>query len=120
VADPQALYDRTVTITRPALATTSGDAGYLGLEEANETVIASNIPASIQFDRHGTRPDARVPSDAEGRTLWKIFLPVTPALPLGSLRQTDVVTDDQGLRYQIEAPYWTALGYDIRAELLTA
>lgn len=111
------LYNRTISISRLAKVQTSGDAGYLGPVETNETVIFSSIPASIEYSSRGKRPVAEVPADTEDRTIWYIFTPAN-ALALGAVLVRDIITDDLGDRYQVDAPYWSTLGYELAVERL--
>ena len=117
MADPQSLFPRTVAINRPAPEPRSGDVGDFSLSQTAETVIFSGLSASIQFASDGAAPAAGVPSDAVGRTLWKVLLQASSTLPPGSIQQNDVVVDDAGLRYNIAAAYWSSLGFTLRAEL---
>ena len=113
----QPLYPRTVSIRRQQEQTGGGVKPYAGEIPADETVVASGLPASIQFQRLSGAPDAKVPSDAYNRAGWNIFVPMASA-SLGEITELDVVVDDLGKRYQVTAAYWNSLGYKIAAELL--
>jgi hypothetical protein len=114
------LYPRVIAVTRPTAAPSAGDAGYLGLQQTSETTIATGIRASIQFDSHGARPVSDVPADSSGRSLWKVFIPLSAGIANGTIQKNDILTDDLGNRYQVEAPYWNSLGWNLRAESLKA
>ncbi|MDW3683104.1 hypothetical protein RA280_15365 [Cupriavidus sp. CV2] len=113
------IYPRTVAITRPNAQTGVGAVGYGGLVASAETAVASALPASIQLDRTGRKPDAGLPGDAAGKTLWKVFIPAASAAK-GLIQARDVLKDDLGIRYQVTAPYWNSLGYALLVERLEA
>jgi hypothetical protein len=107
------LYPRTVSISRPHANPTTdvGDQGYNAERgAADETVLATDLPASIQLDRQGQRNGEGLPTDARYQAIYKVFIPKSAAA-LGSIKSADVVTDDQGVRYQVFSPYWDSLGY---------
>lgn len=112
------LYPRTVTITRPTQPTGIGAVGYGGETTSAETaVVAAGVAASIQLAKDRGKPDANLPADA-GKTLWKVFIPVAAAVPLGTIQVRDIVTDDLGQRYQVAGPYWNSLGHNLLCERL--
>lgn len=108
------LYPRLISIARPGVDDSVGEQGYSGLSPDNETPVAAGIPAHIQADRQGTAPAARLPSDAAGQSTWKIIFKAANGLA----RNRDVITDDQGLRYQVIAAYWGPLVTTCRCEIL--
>jgi len=113
------IYPRRVTISRPVSVDPSvGAQPYGGLSPSSETVIARNLPASIQFDRLGKPPLAGLPADAEGRGTWKLFIPLAKSPKPGMIQKRDVVTDDTGQRYAVINPYWNSLGFAGRIEEL--
>lgn len=127
MADAQVMFDRTVSITRPNPTAAAGDAGYLGPEAVNETVVLggasgttplTTIAASIQYDRSGNHPLAGLPADTESRSTWRIFLDPASGVRPEQIQRNDIVTDDAGLRYQVDAPFYSPLGLQIRAEFL--
>lgn len=108
------MYPRTIAITRSAVADApSLTPGYSGLDWTAETPVESGIAASIQLDRQGKENPAGLPSDVKV-TMWRIFF----KRPLGLLQERDVITDDQGLRYKVIAPYWNSLGYNALCDRL--
>jgi hypothetical protein len=113
----QPVYPRIVTIHRPNANNAPGDRGYSGLTKAAETVVASNLSASIQLRSRGGEPDASVPADAYGRASWNIFIPVA-VIAIGTVTENDVIVDDLGKRYQVAGAEWSPLGYNITADLL--
>jgi hypothetical protein len=90
---------------------------YGGDTRANEEVIASGLPASIQAKRERSRPDGGLPSEAYSRAGWNVFIRTAS---LGEITERDVIVDDLGKRYQVIAAYWNSLGYKITADLLQA
>lgn len=109
------LYPRVVSITRPVGSQVVGKAGYQGSSQSNEQPVARGIPASIQASSTGRISSAQtVPSAAPGPIHWKIFIPLN-ALAKGTVRDRDIITDDEGDRYQVEANYWNSLGYRLSA-----
>lgn len=111
------LYPRTITVTRPTKQTGVGAQPYGGATIATESFVVDDVPASIQQKKEGSAPAAGLPGDAVKRTSWRIFIPLA-ALADGVIQTHDVVTDDLGVRYQVGAPYWNSLGYNLLAERL--
>jgi hypothetical protein len=112
------MYPRVVSIRRQNSAATAtvGAIKFGGDQPADEAVIATGIPASIQYDRMGNAPNANLPSDSK-RSTWKIIIPLASCAK-GTVHKNDIVVDDEGLRYQVIAPYWNSLGFSLRAELM--
>ena len=108
------LFPRTISITRPAKQAGVGAIGYGGQTPSTETPVASGVGASIQLRKDGKPPDGGLPGDISKRTLWRIMF----NLPPGTVHDRDIITDEQGLRYQVLAPYWNSLGYQVLAERL--
>ena len=115
------LYPRTVSIRRPITTNSGGlQSGYSGDQAANETPIASNLPASIQASSsfRATSSDA-LPGAQPGPGRWMIFIPRS-ALAKGSVIEDDTVVDDEDVRYQVADPYWNSLGYRLQCIRLKA
>ena len=113
------VYPRTITITRPPVRT-SGQVGpieYQVLDPSQETLIASNVPASIQRVRTNLRLAANLPSDIIRGSDWSIFIP-NRGLARGIMKDNDIITDDEGIRYQVSSAYWNSLGYNATCERL--
>ena len=109
------IYPRTVSITRPVAQGYVGEIGYQGSEPGKETLIVQDIAASIQAA--GRSPNRiGLPGDS-AKTYWQIILPPA-ALALGTVQTRDIVTDDHGVRYQVQNPYWNSLGYSMLVERL--
>lgn len=111
------LYPRTISVRRPNTSNAVGDQGYSAERAADEAVVLSGLPASIQLDRQGQRNPVGLPADAAYKPIWKVFIPLSAAV-LGSIQSTDVIVDDLGQRYQCFAAYWDSLGYECRSILL--
>lgn len=119
------IYPRTVAISRPNGTTTAGVQQFQDGTAAQETPIASGLPASIQIDRNAGKPLGEVPLDPAFRGAWRVFIPQPAAAMAGvgapeTIRDTDIVTDDAGVRYQVTHPYWNSLGWQLRCERLRA
>lgn len=108
------LYPRTISISRQNQDTAVGAQPYGGVTQANETVIASGIPAHIQADSSGASPTAKLPADAAGESSWKIIFKAT----LGLVQPRDIITDDLGNRYQVVSPSWGPLTVTCRSQIL--
>lgn len=112
------LYPRTIRILRPRAPRTFGAGEYSGADRAREECIAEAIPAAIQLKKETMEPPAKLPGDTARRTFWTILIP-RQALPSDvTVRLRDIIEDDAKMRYQVTAPYMTALGYQLFAELL--
>lgn len=111
------IYPRTIAITRPTQPTGIGAVGYGGELPSSETAIATGLPASIQLNRERGRPKAGLPGDVAENTFWKVLIPASAAAN-GVIRSRDIITDDLGIRYQVEGSYFNSLGYNILAERL--
>ena len=108
------LYPRSITVSRQNQDILVGSQPYAGVTQANETVIVSGVPAHIQADRQGTSPVAKLAADAAGQSTWKIIF----KLPLGTVQNRDIITDDLGNRYQVISADWGPLVTTCRAQIL--
>lgn len=111
------IYPRTIKITRQAPVTAVGAVQYSAVQASQETNVAVGLPASIQLDRTGRKPDANLPADIAGRTLWRILIPLSAAAQ-GLIQANDVIIDDLNVRYQVVGPYWNSLGYNLLVDRL--
>jgi hypothetical protein len=110
------IFPRIVQISRPNPTTGIGALPYQGLLPTNETILFTNIPASIQ-ERGSTQQKAGIPADTKGAPMWIIIIPLAYC-PNGSIMDRDVITDDLSIRYQVSAAYWNSLGYQCECERL--
>lgn len=117
----QKIYIRTVSISRlkTVAGTTDaiGNVGYSGAEQgtgiAGETVLLTGLPASIQLGAAGrTNKGTELPGDAISRPVWNVFIPAT-SINMYNIRDRDIITDDEGYRYEVGANYWTGLCYQL-------
>ena len=108
------LYPSTIQITRPNANNSVGSQPYGGVLASDETVVAANIAAHVQADRQGPRPGAGLPADAAGQSVWKVIF--TGAK--GVVIERDVITDEQGKRYQVIAADWGPLVTTCRCQIL--
>jgi hypothetical protein len=117
----QTNYPRVVSVSRPktvaGLTDAIGNVGYSGAEQGSgtegETVLFTGLPASIQLGAAGrTTKSGELPGDAVSRPIWNIFIPAN-AIARYSVRDRDVITDDEGYRYEVGANFWTGLGYQL-------
>ncbi len=105
-----------IQVTRPNPDTGVGTQGYGGVQKTNEQAIASAVPARIQLDQQGVASPAKLPDDVARESLWKVIF----RLPLGTVLEGDIVTDETGNRYQVVASYWGPLVTTCRCQILQA
>ncbi len=108
------LLKNTISIRRPKPMDGVGLQPYSGLDPANEEIIAANMPARVQMDRQGTAPDARLPGDAAGQSIWKILFKG----PRGLAQTHDILVDELGNRYQVIAAVWGQFVTTCRCQIL--
>lgn len=108
------LYPRVISLSRQNRNTSPGAQPYSGVNKANETPITSGIKARIQADRQGNAPVAGLAADAGGQSIWKIIF----KLPLGTVTERDIITDDLGKRYQVISADWGPLVTTCRCQIL--
>ena len=123
------VYPRTIEIHRNetnAGAADIGLAGYSGAEAttspsnpADETVLFTGIPASIQAARYGTKNITALPQNTVTAPSWNIFVPL-PSVQKGAVRDRDIVVDDEGYRYEVGQAYWNRLGFKMICTRLEA
>lgn len=113
------LYQRTIKITRPSAQTGVGfNPAYSAEQQAQETQIACDIPASIQARSSGGRNSVGLPGDSAMNT-WRILTP-RGAIADGQIKNRDLIYDDLGRKFQVSADYTNSLGADFIAERLEA
>ena len=100
------IYPRTITITRSAYTNTGG-----GLEPT-DSIIATGIAASIQLksvrplvNNASTMPAGSASNP--GMATWIIIFQGT----MGLVKKDDKITDDLGVAYEVDGPWWDSLGY---------
>lgn len=122
------IYTSTIDVHRVKTVAGTTDAigltGYSGAEQSQtsaqgETVLFTDIPASIQSATMGRKKDAALPQDAVFAPSWIIFTPAN-ALPKGGVRDRDILVDDGGYRYEVAQANWDILGYKLSCIRLEA
>jgi len=117
------IYPRVIEIhrnrTNAGTADTAvGLAGYSGAEAstsvsdpAGEVVLFTGIPASIQAKTTGQKKtNTALPQDVVYMPTWDIYIPFS-ALAKGTVRDRDIIVDDEGWRYEVGQAYWNRLGH---------
>lgn len=111
------IYPRIVAVRRPGAQAQGGvQTTYAADRTSTETVIATGLPASIQFRREGTRGVVGLPGDG-ARPTWDVLIPPGAANP-GQIMDRDIVIDDLGRRFQVLGDYSDSLGFKLRVERL--
>ena len=117
------VYPRTVDIHRSETVAGGspniGLVGYSGMAQGagtgtmGETVIATGIPCTIQAKGMGrVKGQGLLPADAPGPGQWAIYMPEN-AITKGTIKDRDILVDDEGVRYQISMAAWAPLGYQL-------
>lgn len=112
-AAEELLNPRTIAIHRPPLTSDEGaQAAYSGVPTAADRgpPIHTGIRCSIQAQRSGGTNPPKLPSDTK-RSDWFIYIPASVAPALGTIKQGDMVTDDTGNWYTVQADYWASMGW---------
>jgi hypothetical protein len=118
------LYPRTIAVHRSKTNAVNssgtpqiGLVGYSGRDGTTsssdpegETVLFTGIPASIQARSQGRSGHYLLPSDTSSNPQWRIYV---PSLPQYSIRDRDIIVDDEGYRYDVVQNYFTGLGYQL-------
>jgi hypothetical protein len=112
------LYPRVVVLSRSDPQTGVGfQPGYSAELKTDELLIQAGIPASIQLNQRGQAAAVGLPTETTD-TLWNVLIPLQ-ALAKGMVRQGDTITDDEGDDYQVIAPYWDSLGFNLLVKHLS-
>jgi hypothetical protein len=120
------LYPRTVEVRRlrrdvtPAiLANFEPDAGYSGAEQNtvatdpnSEVTLYKGVCCQISATQSGRTKDGILPTDATSKPQYLIVIP-SSNLPQYSVRDRDIVIDDEGYRHIVTSNNWTSLGYNL-------
>jgi hypothetical protein len=110
---PNVLWPRLITITRPTASVGSGILPYQGVTEAAETILvpAPGVLANITMASTGrNKSTGGLPSDAPGPDHWTITIPASAIASIPLIVERDVVYDDLGRRYQVTGYEPTSLG----------
>jgi hypothetical protein len=104
------LYPRTIKVTRPQPISGVGYIGYSGVTEADEATIISGLSANIGIASSGRiRSDSGLPSDSASQK-YTIALPPQTFSNLPLIMERDMIYDDLGRRFQVDAYQPTPLG----------
>jgi hypothetical protein len=118
------VYPRIIQVERlqtnaGAADTVIGLTGYSGAtatpaptDPNSPIVLATGIPASIQAGPTGRKKDSALPQDVVFMPTWLIYVPLA-ALAKGTVRDRDIIVDDEGYRYEVGQAYWNRLGWKI-------
>lgn len=108
---------RTIQLRRPFRESGVGyQSAYGGSTPATETVVMAGWPASILIGGRGESGLAKLPDDLKASG-WDILMPSWPGLALAT---SDIVEDDLGRRFGIEAAELTPLGWRLTTLQLQA
>jgi hypothetical protein len=118
------LYPRTISVRRSKTnaagrngAQLLGLVDYSGREQpgasaAGERVLFTGLPAAVQLRRAGRTRGTSLPGDIADKPEWQIMIPAA-SLPQYSIRDRDIIVDDEGYRYGVAANTYTGLGYQL-------
>lgn len=118
---PSALYPRRVELHRsriPGTVSAVGLGHYSGREASTapsdpegEDILLTGINCQIEPKGIGRATGAMLlPGSVSKHPQWRIY---TQPLPLGTIRDNDILLDEEGYRYQVALNGWTALGYTL-------
>jgi hypothetical protein len=114
------MYPRTISVTRPQGQSGVGAVGYSGVTKATESPVLSGIPANIQAKTTMARqPTGSLPAAPPGPIVWRVFI-ARNIVANGVILDRDIITDDLGCRYEVQAAYWNSMGWNIAATRLEA
>lgn len=104
------LWPYTVSVQRGS-GTFSVTEGYVA---AMATVYAG-LPASISVKRDkGFNKPPGFPTDSETPTPMPMYdIVIGQLLPMGSLQNGDLLTDQTGMQYRVDAALWLPMGYNL-------
>lgn len=114
------MYPRRISVTRPAGQTGIGDVGYSGVEIDTETPVVSGIAANIQAKTTMARvPNGSLPAQPPGPIVWRVYIK-RGLVADDVIKDRDIITDDLGRRFQVEADYQNSMGWNIPCVRLEA
>ena len=102
-----------LTVTRPAGSPRVGALQYGGVQEYTSELLLTRWPASILVA--GSSGKGRLPAEA-GAALWVVLLPRLPV----ELQSADLLHDQTGQAYLIEAAEQSFLGWRLRVKSTVA
>jgi len=116
---PQAvLATDVISIARPKTEAQLGVQDYGGGFPQAEgfTLIGQGIPANTNTKKEVGVVPAKLPGDAGRVIYWSVSF----WAPSGSVQERDIITDQNGNRYQVTAANWQPIGYQCLCERLEA
>ena len=104
------LWPYTVSINRLQQAFSSIEGATQSL-----TVIYASLPASISVKRDkGFNKPPGFPTASETPTPMPMYdIVIGQFLPMGSLQNGDLLTDQTGMQYRVDAALWLPMGYNL-------
>lgn len=84
-----------------------------GTDAQGVTVLFTGIACSIQAKQSGRKKDSALPQDAVFAPTWVIIFPPGSSPAKGTIRDRDIIVDDEGYRYEVAQAYWNLLGYQL-------
>lgn len=102
-----------MTLKRPTQPIGSGQVGYGGYLDQTSTIIMTEIPVSILEGTKGQNNEVKIPTDVKV-PWWKILM---PDFDNGATQilSGDIMTDDNGLRFEISSAEHTDMGWRLTA-----
>lgn len=118
------IWPRLIKVTRADHQAADGpDVSYGGTSRETETlvetedgVVLEDIPCNIQARAGGRKNPTNLPADTVAAQ-WFINIP-PGAVPEGSIKDRDFITDDLGRRFQCTADYDHSLGQRLTVDRL--
>lgn len=121
---PNPLYPRRIDLHRSKPSNPASDVGlgkYGGREASTalsnpegEAILALGMPCSIESRGIGRSTGAMtLPGNVTRNPQWRIITDPALRLAMGTIRDDDILLDDEGYRYQVAMNYWTTLGYTL-------
>jgi hypothetical protein len=105
---------QTLTFSRQPKNTAAGLQSYSALAAPAPVVYAQGIPGAMNIKKETGRPQADLPGDASLRAFYVCNF----YLPDGLVQHRDIVTDENGLRYQVVSVSSGLLGTQALVEVL--
>lgn len=115
------LYPRTIKVERAAHQKDGvGKMGYGGVNTTPSAdaldLIAEDVPCNIQSRSSGSVNPAGLPGDTR-LVQWFVNIPLGVVAD-GVIKRNDLVTDDKGRRFKVQAPYFHSLGWRLTVDTL--
>jgi hypothetical protein len=115
IGDMQPLLPIQAIQTNHVVSVGRGTYTTSGSVEQSVEFFATRLPIFMQFKREDIKQSQYANTIGQAITHWTAFIP----LPEGMLKQDDVVEDEEGIRYVVDAPDFTSIGYAAHLRLIT-